>query len=68
MPTEEEKARGVKGYRTISLPGGKYIHISLLKKKGPKGGTTLAGPVHQKLDWNTPKSEADDLLRKAGHN
>ena len=46
MPTAEEKKRGVKRYRTKKLPGGKYIHIAVTKKAGPKGGHTIAGPVH----------------------
>jgi hypothetical protein len=65
MPAAEEIKRGVKGYRTLKLPAGKYIHIALTKKKGPRGGTTIAGPVRKKkeLDWDTPKHEADEILR-----
>lgn len=67
MPTQEETARGVRGYRTISLPNGKYLHVALVKKKGKRGGHTVAGPVHQKLDWNTPPHIADQILRDRGH-
>lgn len=48
MPTAEEKKRGVKKYRTISLPGGKYKHVAVVKKKGPRGGHTVAGLTHKK--------------------
>lgn len=47
MPTKIEKKRGVKYYRTIDLPGGKYQHIAITKKAGPHGGHTIAGPVHR---------------------
>jgi len=46
MPTEEEKRRGVKYYRTKILPGNKYTHIAIVKKPGPQGGHTVAGPIH----------------------
>jgi len=49
MPTSKEKARGgVIRYRTKKLPGGKYIHIAVTRKEGPRGGRTVAGPVHKK--------------------
>lgn len=48
MPTAEEKRRRVRFYRTISLPGGKYIHVAVVKKAGPRGGHTVAGEVHKK--------------------
>ena len=49
MPTSEEKARGgVIRYRTKKLSGGKYIHIAVTRKEGPRGGKTVAGPVHKK--------------------
>jgi hypothetical protein len=69
MPTALEQKRGVKGYRTIQLPGGKYLHIALTKKAGPEGGHTIAGPVRQRkeLDWNTPRAEADQILREKGY-
>lgn len=67
MPTAEENKRGVKGYRTISLPGGRYMHVAIVKKKGPRGGKTIGGPVHQKLDWDTPAHVADQILRQRRH-
>jgi hypothetical protein len=49
MPTKKEKEQGgVVRYRTKKLPGGKYIHIAVTKKEGPRGGKTVAGPVHKK--------------------
>jgi len=49
MPTSMEKARGgVIRYRTKKLQGGKYMHIAVTKKKGPRGGKTIAGPIHKK--------------------
>ena len=35
-------------YRTKKLPGGKYIHIAVTKKSGPRGGKTIAGRIHKK--------------------
>ena len=52
MPTAEEKRRKVKKYRTIKLPGGKYMHVAIVKKAGPRGGHTVAGPVHKAQDWD----------------
>lgn len=48
MPTAEAKKRGVKRTRTVHPPGrpDKYIHVDVVKKAGPKGGHTVAGPVH----------------------
>lgn len=49
MPRAEERRRGgVKRYRTKKLGGGKYIHVAVVRKKGPRGGTTVAGPVRTK--------------------
>lgn len=50
MPRSEEKRRGLKYYRTIVLPGGKYIHVAVVRKLGPRGGHTIAGPVHKKKE------------------
>lgn len=49
MPEAEIRRRGgAIRYRTKKLPGGKYIHIAVTRKKGPRGGRTVAGPVHKK--------------------
>lgn len=51
MPKAEEVARGgVKRYRTIKLPNGKYVHIAIVRKAGPRGGHTVAGHVHTKKE------------------
>lgn len=43
------KGRGKKlRTRTKKLPGGKYVHIDVYEKAGPKGGHTVAGPVKKK--------------------
>jgi len=68
MPEAEIKKRGgAKKWRTVSLPGGKYMHVAVVKKKGPRGGTTVSGPVHDKLDWETDRGAADEILKKRGH-
>ncbi|MGH3625867.1 MAG: hypothetical protein ACRDRL_00250 [Sciscionella sp.] len=44
MPENVIKARGgaVK-WRTIKLPNGKYAHVAVVRKAGPRGGHTVAG-------------------------
>lgn len=55
MPESEERRRGgVVRYRTIRVGKGKkkkYLHIAIVRKGGPRGGHSVAGPVH------TPKKE-----------
>ena len=37
------KARGIVGYRVVSLGrGGKKLRIAIVRKKGPRGGRTVA--------------------------
>lgn len=36
----------IKRIRTINLDG-KYIKVGVVPKAGPKGGHTVAGPVHK---------------------
>jgi hypothetical protein len=49
MPKSEEAARGgVMRYRTITTGRGKsrrYIHVAVVRKRGKRGGRTVAGPV-----------------------
>jgi hypothetical protein len=48
MPTT---GRGkVKKVRTIHPPGrpDKFIHVDVVSKAGPRGGHTVAGPIHTK--------------------
>jgi len=49
VPEAEIKRRGgaVK-WRTKKLPGGKYVHVAVTREAGPRGGRTVAGPVHKK--------------------
>ncbi len=42
------KRGGAKKYRTVKLPGGKYVHVAIVPKAGPRGGHTIAGEVHMK--------------------
>ena len=48
MPKPEAKRRGIVKTRTKKLPGGKYIKVDVVKKPGPRGGKTVAGPVRTK--------------------
>jgi hypothetical protein len=47
MPTREEQERGgAIRYRTIRVGKGKnkkYLHVAIVRKKGPRGGKTVAG-------------------------
>lgn len=47
MPTTRERKRGgVLRYRTIKPTSETYIHIAVVRKKGKRGGRTIAGKVH----------------------
>lgn len=49
MPEAEIKARGgARRWRTVTLPDGRTIRVAVVKKAGPRGGHTVAGPVHAK--------------------
>jgi len=37
----------VKRIRTIVPKKGRYIHVRVVSKKGPRGGTTIAGEVQK---------------------
>ncbi len=51
MPNRLETARGgVVRYRTVTTGTGKnrrVIHVAIVRKKGPRGGTTVAGQPHK---------------------
>lgn len=48
-PGKKVPGRGiVKRIRTIVPKKGKYIHIRVVSKRGPRGGTTVAGGVQTK--------------------
>lgn len=49
MPEKEIASRGgAKRWRTVKLPNGKSIKVAIVPKAGPRGGHTVAGPVHAK--------------------
>jgi hypothetical protein len=49
MPEKKiEERGGAKRWRTVRLPDGKYVKVAIVKKPGPRGGHTVAGPVHTK--------------------
>lgn len=37
----------VKRIRTIVPKKGRYVHVRVVSKKGPRGGTTIAGEVQK---------------------
>ena len=51
MPTAEERKRGgAIRYRTITVGKGRsrrYIHVAVVRKKGKRGGRTVAGAPHR---------------------
>lgn len=49
VPEKEIKKRGgAVRWRTKKLPNGQYIHFAVVRKPGPRGGKTVAGPVRKK--------------------
>ncbi len=50
MPTSEETARGgAVRYRTIVVgkgPARRVLKVAVVRKRGPRGGHTIAGPPH----------------------
>ena len=66
MPTAEEKRRGVKKYRTIKLGNGKYKHVAIVKKAGPRGGHTVAGPTHKRKKGGSMKVRCKFLCTETG--
>ena len=50
-PGGKVKGRGtVEKIRTIVPKKGKYIHVRVMSKKGPKGGKTITGGVQTKKE------------------
>lgn len=48
MPEPEIRRRGgAIRWRTVKLDNGKTIRVAVVPKAGPKGGHTIAGPVHR---------------------
>lgn len=55
MPESEITARGgAKRWRTVKLPGGKYIKVAIVPRAGPRGGHTVAGPPRYREDYTAP--------------
>ncbi len=49
MPEAEIARRGgAVRWRTVKLEDGRVIRVAVVKKAGPRGGHTVAGPVHTK--------------------
>lgn len=47
MPEAEIAARGgVRRWRTIRLSDGRTMRIGIVRKRGPRGGVTVAGRVN----------------------
>ncbi len=50
MPDAQEQRRGgAARHRTIRVGTGRrrrYLHIAIVRKAGPRGGHTIAGPTH----------------------
>lgn len=51
MPVREEAKRGgAVAYRTIRVGRGRtrrYLRVAIVRKKGPRGGRTVAGAPHR---------------------
>lgn len=61
-PGGKVPGRGVvKRIRTIVPKPGKFIHVRVVSKKGPRGGTTIAGGVQTK---KKPKSANQHLAER----
>ncbi len=42
----------VLGYRTVKTPSGHLVRVAILRKKGPRGGRTVATSIaHPKKEW-----------------
>lgn len=48
MPEAEIARRGgAVRWRTVKLKDGRTVRVAVVRKAGPKGGHTVAGPVHK---------------------
>lgn len=64
-PGGKVKGRGtVTKIRTIVPKPGKYIHVRVMSKKGPRGGRTIAGGVQTKKTNVTARSRTGRALKK----
>lgn len=49
MPEQEIRNRGgAVRWRTVKLKDGRTIRVAVVRKAGPRGGHTVAGPVHER--------------------
>jgi len=49
MPKKEVKRRGGSiRTRTVKIGKNKYMHCEIVRRKGPRGGRTVCGPVKTK--------------------
>jgi len=49
MPEQQIAARGgAVRWRTVKLKDGRTVRVAVVKKAGPRGGHTVAGPAHPK--------------------
>jgi hypothetical protein len=49
MPEAEIASRGgAVQWRTVTLKNGDTVRVAIVRKAGPRGGHTVAGPVHEK--------------------
>lgn len=47
MPEAEINRRGgAVRWRTVKLKNGRTVKVAVVRKAGPRGGHTVAGPVH----------------------
>lgn len=48
MPEKEIAERGgAVRWRTVKLKNGRVIHVAVVRRAGPHGGHTVAGPVRK---------------------
>jgi hypothetical protein len=51
VPEQEiERRGGATKVRTKKLPGGRYMHVYVVREAGPEGGHTVAGEVKKRKD------------------
>lgn len=56
MTESEVAARGgAIRYRTLKLPDGRYMHVAVTREEGPRGGRTVAGPIHEPVQEEKTK-------------
>jgi hypothetical protein len=68
MPKAKIRARGgAVRVRTKKLPDGRYIHVFVVRKAGPRGGHTVAGePTKPQADARPSYRMKPDLPKRKG--